>query len=311
MGFTKENLLSALLGQEHIKIFWKDGDRRFVGANRAFLDFYEFEDDSAIVGKTDEDMGWHIDPLPYKNDEERVLSDGVTISNAEGMCIVKNEIHHIRASKSPVYDDDGNIAGLVGFFVDVTEEVLGQENLSPEQKKDGLTGLVNQVGLMDEMMVFQDAYKLRNLDFTCIYLDVDNFHETVDKYGRDFSDELLIDIAECFSQTLGTGGILSRLNADTFLVLHQIQRYSQVDILVSRLDLALNKVGYMTNAHVTPGVSVGAAVYSEAGDIDDMLELAEARMNENKAERRKAGITSGISFKLEPEGMQAAVKDND
>lgn len=298
MGFTNENLLAALLGQDHIKFFWKDKDRRFVGANQAFLDFYEFEDESAIVGKTDEDMGWHIDPLPYKNDEERVLTEGVTISDAEGMCIVKNDIHHIRATKAPIRDDDGNIVGLVGFFMDVTEAVLGQENLPSDQKKDGLTGLVNQVGLMDEMMVFQDAYKLRNLDFACIYLDVDNFHETVEKYGREFSDELLIDIAECFSQTLGTGGILSRLNADTFLVLHQIQRISQVDILISRLDLALNKVGYMTNVHMTPGVSAGAAVYSEAGDIDQMLEIAEARMDENKEERKKAGITSGISFKL-------------
>ena len=111
----------------------------------------------------------------------------------------------------------------------------------------------------------------------------------------------MIDIAECFSQILGTGGILSRLNADTFLVLHQIQRLSQVDILISRLDLALNKVGYMTNVHVTPGVSAGAAVYSEVEDIDQMLELAEARMNENKDERRRLGIVSGISFKMNKE----------
>ena len=301
MGISKENLLAAIINQDHIKIFWKDTERKFDGANRAFLDFYEFHDESAIIGQTDEDMGWHIDPLPYKNDEERVLSEGITISNAEGMCIVKNEIHHIRASKAPVYDDDGRICGLVGMFLDVTEEVLDQDNLPPAKKKDGLTGLVNQVGLMDEMLVFQDAYKLRNLDFACIYLDIDNFHETVDQYGRDYSDELLIDIAECFSQTLGTGGILSRLGADTSLVLHQIQRLSQVDILISRLDLALNKVGYMTNVHTTPGVSAGAAVYSEAGDIDQMLEMAEARMEDNKAERRASGINSGISFKLNPD----------
>ena len=298
MGFTDKNLLSALLSQDHVKIFWKDENRRFVGANKAFLDFYEFEDDSAIVGKTDEDMGWHIDPLPYKNDEERVINEGATISDAEGLCIVKNEIHHIRASKMPIFDDDGNIAGLTGFFVDVTDDVLGMDMIPPEDKKDSLTGLVNQVGLMEQMVVYQDAYRLRDLDFACIYLDIDNFHEMVEMFGKDHSDELLIDVAECFSQILGTGGILSRLGADTFLVLHQIQMLSQVDILISRLDLALNKVGYMTNDHIVPGVSAGAAVYSEAGDIDRMLELAEARMNEDKEERRRAGITSGISFKM-------------
>ena len=300
MEYTKINLLDALMNQDHIKLFWKDRDRRFVGANRAFLDFYDFEDESAIVGMTDEDMGWHIDPLPYKNDEERVLKEGVTISNAEGVCIVKNEVRHIRATKTPVRDDNGDIAGLVGFFFDVTEEILGQKGVSFEDKKDELTGLVNQIGIMDEMVVYEDAYHLRDIDFACIYLDIDGFHEMVDKYGREYTDELLIDVAECFSQTLGTGGILSRLGVDTFLVLHQIQRMSQVDILISRLDLALNKVGYMTNLHMAPGVSAGAAVYSEAGDIDAMMDLAEARMNENKEERRKAGITGGITFKMEP-----------
>ena len=297
MDYTKENLLDSILNQDHIKIFWKDRDRRFLGANRAFLDFYEFEDESVIIGKTDEDMGWHIDPLPYKTDEEKVLSDGIHINKAEGMCIVKNELHHIRASKGPVYDDNGNIVGLVGFFTDVTDE-LGLKPLSPEQKKDGLTGLVNQVGIIDEMSIYEDAYKLRDLDFTCIYLDIDNFHDINEKYGKEYADELLIDVAECFSQTLGSGGILSRLGKDTFLVLHQIQRMSQVDILISRLDLALNKVGYMTNLHLAPGVSAGAAVYSEVGDINAMLELAEARMVDNKEDRRKNGITTGITFKM-------------
>ena len=299
MDYTKINLLDALMNQDHIKLFWKDTERKFIGANKAFLDFYEFDDESAIVGKTDEDMGWHIDPLPYKADEERVLNEGITITNAEGICIVKNELHHIRATKTPVHDDNGNIAGLVGFFVDVTEDVVAQEAIPQESKRDSLTGLVNQVGLMDEMLVYEDAYRLRDLDFACIYLNIDNFHEIVDEYGREYSDELLIDVAECFSQILGTGGILSRLGTDTFLVLHQIQRVSQVDILISRLDLALNKVGYMTNVHMAPGVSAGAATYSESGSIDQMLELAEARMYENKLERKENNVTGGISFKME------------
>ena len=299
MDYTKINLLDALMNQDHIKLFWKDTERKFIGANKAFLDFYEFDDESAIVGKTDEDMGWHIDPLPYKADEERVLNEGITITNAEGICIVKNELHHIRATKTPVHDDNGNIAGLVGFFVDVTEDVVAQEAIPQESKRDSLTGLVNQVGLMDEMLVYEDAYRLRDLDFACIYLNIDNFHEIVDEYGREYSDELLIDVAEGFSQILGTGGILSRLGTDTFLVLHQIQRVSQVDILISRLDLALNKVGYMTNVHMAPGVSAGAATYSESGSIDQMLELAEARMYENKLERKENNVTGGISFKME------------
>ena len=115
MGFTKENLLSALLGQEHIKIFWKDGDRRFVGANRAFLDFYEFEDDSAIVGKTDEDMGWHETDEPFKGDEWHVLRTGESTYRVHGKCMSHGEMRDIVVSKSPLIEN-GEIVGLVGSF---------------------------------------------------------------------------------------------------------------------------------------------------------------------------------------------------
>ncbi|MBR5360929.1 MAG: PAS domain-containing protein, partial [Lachnospiraceae bacterium] len=39
-------------------VFWKDKDRRFVGVNQAFLDFYGFDSVDVLLGKTDEDMGW-------------------------------------------------------------------------------------------------------------------------------------------------------------------------------------------------------------------------------------------------------------
>lgn len=58
-------LLSEILSTTQTSIFWKDADRRFLGANKDFLDYYGFRDENEIIGKNDEDMGWHTEPDPY------------------------------------------------------------------------------------------------------------------------------------------------------------------------------------------------------------------------------------------------------
>lgn len=119
-GTKTDSLLEKILSTTNTAIFWKDAQRRFVGANKAFLDYYGFSSVNDIIGKTDEEMGWHPDPDPYKNDEIRVLQ-GEATNRVPGRCMCKGEVRDILASKSPIYEN-GNIVGLVGTFEDVTEE---------------------------------------------------------------------------------------------------------------------------------------------------------------------------------------------
>jgi PAS domain S-box-containing protein len=125
----RDLLFSEILSTTQTAIFWKNADRRFLGANRAFLDYYGFADISEIIGKNDEDMGWHTEPDPYKNDELRVLRDGVSTYRVPGKCIARGENRNIVASKSPL-TADGKIVGLVGSFEDVTREVEQQQEIS-------------------------------------------------------------------------------------------------------------------------------------------------------------------------------------
>lgn len=59
-------LLQKILDTTSTMIFWKDAERRFLGVNKAFLDYYGFPSEDVLIGKTDEDMGWHSDPDPFK-----------------------------------------------------------------------------------------------------------------------------------------------------------------------------------------------------------------------------------------------------
>ncbi len=121
-------LLQKILSTTQTALFWKDADRRFLGANKAFLEYYGFQSEQDILGKNDEEMGWHTEPDSYKNDEYRVIKNGESTYRVHGKCMSHGENRDIVASKSPMYED-GKIIGLVGSFEDVTEDYRRQREI--------------------------------------------------------------------------------------------------------------------------------------------------------------------------------------
>ncbi len=127
--FTHTNaLLERVLATTQTMLFWKDKERRFQGANKAFLDYYDFPSEQVILGKTDEEMGWHEEEEPFKSDEWRILHTGESTYRVRGKCMSHGEMRDIVASKSPLIEN-GEIVGLVGSFEDVTDETRHQDQV--------------------------------------------------------------------------------------------------------------------------------------------------------------------------------------
>jgi PAS domain S-box-containing protein len=113
-------IMDEVLNTTRDCIYWKDRERRFVGVNQAFLDFFGLDSDTELIGKTDEDMDWHPDSEPFVEDEEQVLQGASTILS-HGKYVIRGQERDILANKSPVYDH-GEIIGFVGSFIDVTRD---------------------------------------------------------------------------------------------------------------------------------------------------------------------------------------------
>ena len=134
--FHTSVLLEKILDTTQTALFWKDKNRRFLGANKAFLDYYGFPSEQVILGKNDEDMGWHKDEEPFHSDEVMVLTTGRSTYRVHGKCMSHGELRDIVASKSPLVEN-GEIVGLVGSFEDVTDEIRRQEQI--EKLNEGLS----------------------------------------------------------------------------------------------------------------------------------------------------------------------------
>lgn len=219
--FTEHDLLQSLIDNTDIMLFWKDADRRFRGASKSFLDYYGFSSPDDILGKTDEEMGWHIDPDPYRNDESIVIRTGKSVLNSEGECIIRGKVRHISASKFPIRNASGELSGLVGYFRDITdtkESSSGKKNLLSVDK---LTGLNNKTGLDAAAEEYIAEYNNKGTDFVIMVLDINRFANINDTFGHIVGDIYLVVVAKELLAAAGTNSVIARYEDDRFVILSQ------------------------------------------------------------------------------------------
>jgi len=237
MKMTSE-LFESIINTSQDCVFWKDKDRRFVGVNQAFLDFYGFESADILIGKNDEDMGWHTDPQPFKQDELDVLK-GKSTYKVQGKCIIKGEERDIIASKSPLYEGE-KIIGLVGSFVDITDVLRRKNNsdgaqilynISDLRKYAFFDKIIDNIGL-DEILdpltgILSRAYCIKFINslvsektpFTFSIIDFDNFKYINDNYGHSAGDKVLMTVAKGLAEYIGEDGLVGRFGGDELLMI--------------------------------------------------------------------------------------------
>ncbi|MDC0720476.1 ATP-binding protein [Nannocystis bainbridge] len=120
---SQRSVLKYLLANVPQAIFWKDRQCRFLGCNQKFLEHTGLTDERQLLGKTDHDI-W---ASPEESDffrlmDERVMSSGVPILDIEEpLRRPDGRQTFILTSKVPLRDDAGQVTGLLGIYVDITE----------------------------------------------------------------------------------------------------------------------------------------------------------------------------------------------
>jgi len=112
-----EKFVKLLIDNLPIKIFWKDTESVYEGANRAFCELGEIPENVSIMGKSDLDMPWkdrsakifRIDDQEIMNSKEANLHIIEKIEGSEGNLMIKT-------SKIPLIDENGEVKGVLGFF---------------------------------------------------------------------------------------------------------------------------------------------------------------------------------------------------
>lgn len=286
-GHVNNPIMRSLLDMADIGIFWKDKQRRFVGANRYFREYYGFSSDADFIGKTDEEMGWHVNPDPFRNDEYRVIQYGENVRGAEGTCISHGQNRFIRAWKAPVIRD-GETIGLVGYFMDVTHDSRNESEWLRSIETDSLTGLLDVHGMRHVFSQYQESFDVRGINFALIYVDIQNFEEFNREYGYSKANEILKLAAERIQEAAGTASSIGRLDADQFLLLHQFSERSEVDALCARIGLTTGRAARIAGTDQHLNLLIDHIYYSDLAE-DDRRALYERglRLRRNEDDRKQ------------------------
>lgn len=283
---TKEekewNFVHALQKKSEFKFFWKDRNRRFLGASDAFLRYYGFSDETVILGKTDEDMGWHLGDSTYKAEEEKVLQKGQISYNARGKCIAKGKLHSIRATKVPVYDGN-EIIGLLGWFVDLDSEAETKERDSAYRLTDDESGVLSYRGIVIEEEHYADAFQNAGMMYECILLDIPAIEDFGKSYGMDGRKKLVRRIAEEIRNCFGTRAVIGRMGVNRFIILQNREEEGMIEKELDALSGKLQVIHSVDGWPCTLFLRTAQVDCTETEDVDEMKTLLLRRLPGNEA----------------------------
>lgn len=211
----------------------------------------------------------NTNPEFYKFLKEHQISDvslSATINNANHITIlaVLNARH-------------GRLARMLAEKVSAcfSMALYNKNNLSKTQiaaTTDALTGASNRVAYKNDRVRFDEE---QPLDFSCIYVDVNELHTLNNKYGHAAGDEMLMYIANTLKEVF-YGHKVYRMGGDEFLVFckntDQVVVQSNIELFVKQLE--------PRKYHV----AIGMSYRSQNTNTEEMVREAELRMYEAKAE---------------------------
>ncbi len=121
---AEHKILNNIINHIPQYIFWKDKDLRFRGCNIYFAQQFNLIEPSELYGKTDADFPWGGTPdmQKYIEDDKKIISTGQARLNYEEIQKQPNgEEKIVLVSKTPLLDEKGAVAGLLGIYTDITE----------------------------------------------------------------------------------------------------------------------------------------------------------------------------------------------
>ncbi|MBL3588780.1 MAG: PAS domain S-box protein [gamma proteobacterium endosymbiont of Lamellibrachia anaximandri] len=130
----QKNAELRLLDTIPAPVFVMDRQLRYQSVNQAFLAFMEMSTEQ-IIGKTDAELFPPNTAKEFESSDYKVINDGHAFTDLEQA--VPNPAGTIRwfsTTKTPVFDTDGAVTGLVGVSFEITEHKQAQERRLNEEK---------------------------------------------------------------------------------------------------------------------------------------------------------------------------------
>ncbi len=135
----KHQLLENVLEHFPGSVFWKDRNSVYLGCNTAEARASGAASPSEVIGKTDRELGWKDhDAEFYRSTDRQVMESGKPLLHHEYSYHEGGKLVWVDACKLPLMDGNGQLAGVFGVAVDITDRKKTEEELHESAERIGL-----------------------------------------------------------------------------------------------------------------------------------------------------------------------------
>ncbi len=278
LRYQKENIQQSyaekniILNSMNEYVVYQKRDGRIIWANKAAAESLNME--------IREMVGEYCYRLWHNRDTRCEGCPAVKTINtgkaAEGVVVGENG-RYWNIKTSPVFDEDGNITGVVEVTEDITEKKEKEEEIEYLLNKDPLTDVYNRRFFEEEMARLDTK---RKLPLSIILGDLDGLKMINNSFGYKKGDNVLKETAQMLKGKLREKDILARYGGDEFIILLPETTESQAQKIIKRI----NKENKNFKVDEIPvSISLGVATKNnEKEDIETILIDADDDMYKNK-----------------------------
>ncbi len=128
-------LLRTIINSIPVRVFWKDREGIYLGANKAFLGDASLKKEYELIGKNDFDMVWANEAGLYRKDDSEVMEhDKPKLHIIEEQTQENGKKVIVDTSKVPLKNIRNEIIGMIGVYQDVTEHMQLSKELEELNK---------------------------------------------------------------------------------------------------------------------------------------------------------------------------------
>lgn len=277
---NKQTLLVSLLDSIPDLIFFKDTDGRYLGCNNAFEKFVG-KSQQEIVGRSDFDLFGQQMATLFRDRDTLMMLQKSQSRNDELVTYPDGHQVYFETLKTPYYDHEGNVLGLIGISRDISLRKEKEQEIIYLNEHDVLTGLYNRA------YFDQEHHKLDHEDHLPLSLiigDINGLKLINDAFGHLEGDHLLVAIADILSSCCRKEDVIARIGGDEFCILLPNTDTNMAKTLQDRISEACESYSSSANiqSHFT-NISLGHATKTEKSEpFEKVFKMAEEHMYRRK-----------------------------
>lgn len=271
--------LSTLLDSIPDHIFYKDKDGVYLGCNRAF-ELASGMTRAHLFGKNDFEIYDRDTAELFVSKDAQVLRQQQDMRTEETVLFPDGRAVITETLKTPFFNDEGELAGLIGISRDITDRKKKEDKIEYLSIHDVMTGLFSRMYFDTELYRLDAA---NDLPYSVITGDINALKLTNDLFGHNEGDKLIMETAVLLRSSCGQG-IVARTGGDEFSVLLPKTGEEEANRIVTKIYAAFEEQKALPREqNFFLSISLGYATkVREEQTIGEILKTAEEHMYRRK-----------------------------